>query len=101
MTRREAADERRVLSERSSPGSPQGAADNDRQVLPGRPSPYQLRSRRHIKEGQEQSRRSSAYPLRNGLRISERQAATGRTSPYLTIAGGVEASRSRSRFRPY
>ncbi|GFT74941.1 hypothetical protein NPIL_290261 [Nephila pilipes] len=80
MTRREAADESKVRSERYSLGSPRGVADNDRQVLP---------------------RRSSPYPLRNRLRISERQAATGRTSPYLTGAGGVETARSRSIFRPY
>ncbi|GFT88453.1 hypothetical protein NPIL_596771 [Nephila pilipes] len=97
--RREAADESGVLSRRSSP--PRGATDNHRQVLPGRSSPYQLRNRRHIKEGQEESRKSSPYPLRNRLSISERQAATGRTSPYHTRAGGVETMRSRSRFRPY
>ncbi|GFT00961.1 uncharacterized protein NPIL_582301 [Nephila pilipes] len=44
MTRREAVDENHVLSGRSSPGPPRGAADNDRQVLPGRSSPYQLRT---------------------------------------------------------
>ncbi|GFS35430.1 hypothetical protein NPIL_79661 [Nephila pilipes] len=101
MTRREAADESKVLSGKSSPGPPRGVADNYRQVLPGRSSPYQLRSRRHIKEGPEQSRRSSPYPLRNRLRISEKQAATGRTSPYLTRAGGVETTRSSRRFWPY
>ncbi|GFS82691.1 hypothetical protein NPIL_278291 [Nephila pilipes] len=46
-----------VLSGRSSPGPPQGATDNHRQVLPGRSSPCRLSSRRHIKEGQEESRR--------------------------------------------
>ncbi|GFT17836.1 hypothetical protein NPIL_150681 [Nephila pilipes] len=51
MTRIEATDESQVLSKRSSPGPSRGAADNDRHVLPGRSSPYQLRSRRHIKEG--------------------------------------------------
>ncbi|GFS71877.1 hypothetical protein NPIL_194971 [Nephila pilipes] len=101
MTRGEAVDESKVLSRRSSPGPPRRAADNDRQVLPGRLSPYQLRSRRHIKEGQEQSRRSSPYPLCNRLSISEKQAATERTSPYLTRVGGVETARSRSRFRLY
>ncbi|GFT74943.1 hypothetical protein NPIL_290271 [Nephila pilipes] len=98
MTRRGANVESQVLSRRSSPGPPRGAADNDRQVLPGRSSPYQLRNRRHIKEGQEESRWSSPYPLRNRLSISQRQAATGRTSPYLTRAGGVETTRSR--FQP-
>ncbi|GFT79089.1 hypothetical protein NPIL_467991 [Nephila pilipes] len=101
ITRGEAADENQVLSGRSSLGPPRRATDKYRKVLPGRSNPYQLRSRRHIKEGQEQSWRSSPYPLRNRLRISERQAATGRTSPYLTRAGGVETARSRSRFRPY
>ncbi|GFT27314.1 hypothetical protein NPIL_311991 [Nephila pilipes] len=101
MTKREAADESKVLSERPSPGPPRGVTDNDRQVLPWRSSSYQLCSRRHIKERQEQSRRSNPYPLRNRLPISERQAATGRTSPYLTRAGGVETARSKSRFRPY
>ncbi|GFU56224.1 hypothetical protein NPIL_263801 [Nephila pilipes] len=76
MTRREAADKSGVLSRRSSPVPPR---DTDRQVLPGRSSPY---------------------PLSNRLRISERQAATGRTSPYLTRAGGVETARSRSNFGP-
>ncbi|GFU19619.1 hypothetical protein NPIL_413351 [Nephila pilipes] len=80
MTRREAADENQILSGRSSPGPPRGAADTDRQVLPWRSSPY---------------------PLRNRLRISEKQAATGRTIPYLTRARGVETARNRSRFRPY
>ncbi|GFS40132.1 hypothetical protein NPIL_350381 [Nephila pilipes] len=91
MTRREAADE----SGRSSPGPPRGATDSRRQVPPRRSSPYQLRSRRHIKEEQEESRRSSPYPLRNRLSIGERQAATGRTK-----VGEVETARSR-RFRPY
>ncbi|GFS85770.1 hypothetical protein NPIL_684451 [Nephila pilipes] len=100
MTRREATEENQLLSGRSSPGKPRGAADTDRQVLLGRSSPYRLRSRRHIKEGQEESRRSSPYPLRNRLSISEKRAATERTSPYLTRAGGVETARSRSRFRP-
>ncbi|GFT12931.1 hypothetical protein NPIL_519401 [Nephila pilipes] len=62
MTRREAADESEALSRRSSPGPPLGATDSHRQVLPGRSSPYRLRIRRHIKEGQEESRRSSPYP---------------------------------------
>ncbi|GFS40012.1 hypothetical protein NPIL_229931 [Nephila pilipes] len=44
MTRREEADESKVLSGRFSPGPPREATDNDRQVLPGRSSPYQLRS---------------------------------------------------------
>ncbi|GFS98619.1 hypothetical protein NPIL_342331 [Nephila pilipes] len=57
MTSREAADESGVLSRRSSPGPPRGVSDNERQVLPERSSPYQLRSRRHNKEGQEESRR--------------------------------------------
>ncbi|GFS89902.1 hypothetical protein NPIL_64221 [Nephila pilipes] len=84
MTRKEAADEKQVLSERSSPGPPRGAVDNYRQVLPGRSSPYQLRSRRHIKEGQEESRRSSPYPLRNRLlRIPARgKRQQKETSPY-------------------
>ncbi|GFS83642.1 hypothetical protein NPIL_362161 [Nephila pilipes] len=77
---REANVESKVLSGRYSPGPPRGAADNDRQVLPGRSSPY---------------------PLHNRLRISERQAAIGRTSPYLTRAGGVKTARNKSRFRPY
>ncbi|GFW59643.1 hypothetical protein TNCV_2756521 [Trichonephila clavipes] len=55
-------------------------------VLPGWSSPYQLRSRRHINERKELSRRSNPYPPRNKLLISERQEPTGRTSPYLTRA---------------
>ncbi|GFQ73973.1 hypothetical protein TNCT_233471 [Trichonephila clavata] len=43
-----------------------------RQVLPGRSSPYQLRSKRHSNERQELARRSSPYTLR----MSVRQAAT-------------------------
>ncbi|GFU01367.1 hypothetical protein NPIL_599041, partial [Nephila pilipes] len=101
MTSRETADESGVWSEGSSPGPPRGATDSHRQVLPGRSSPYQLRSRRHIKEGQEESRRSSPYPLRNRLSISERQATAERKSTYLTKARRVETASSSRRFRPY
>ncbi|GFT69217.1 hypothetical protein NPIL_690551, partial [Nephila pilipes] len=94
MTWREAVDE----SGRSSPGPPRGATDSRRQVPPRRSSPYQLRSRRHVKEEQEESRRSSPYPLRN---ISETQAETERTSAYLTKARGVETASSSRRFRHY
>ncbi|GFT59992.1 hypothetical protein NPIL_350301 [Nephila pilipes] len=95
MTSREVAG---VLFSRSSPGPPRVATDCHRQVPPGRSSPYQLRSRRHVKEEQEESRRSSPYPLRN---ISETQAETERTSAYLTKARGVETASSSRRFRPY
>ncbi|GFS79595.1 hypothetical protein NPIL_276921 [Nephila pilipes] len=80
MTRREAAVERKVRSGKSSTGPTRGVTDKDRQVLPGKSSPY---------------------PLRNRLSISERQAATGRTIPYLTRAGGVETARNGRRFQPH
>ncbi|GFS93167.1 hypothetical protein NPIL_406111, partial [Nephila pilipes] len=98
MTSREAAEVAGVLFSRSSPGPPRGATDSHGQVPPRRSRSYQLRSKRHIKEGQEESRRSSPYPLRN---ISETQAETERTSAYLTKARGVETASSSRRFRPY
>ncbi|GFT90839.1 hypothetical protein NPIL_367621 [Nephila pilipes] len=101
ITSREAADESGIVFGRSSPSPPRGATDSHRQVPPRRSSSYQLRSKRHIKDGQEESRMSSPYPQRNRLSIRERQAATERTSTSLTRAGGVETMRSRSRFRPY
>ncbi|GFR12692.1 hypothetical protein TNCT_183621 [Trichonephila clavata] len=45
--------ERQAMSEKSSLFPPRGAKDKDRQVLPGRSSPYQPRSRRHVIERQE------------------------------------------------
>ncbi|GFR14497.1 pol polyprotein [Trichonephila clavata] len=109
MTRRDAFDEKQVLSGRSSP-CPQRStvAASDRQVLPEKSSPYHLRSRGHINERQELSRRSSPYSLRNRLHISERQAIPGRSIPYITRCRmetrrqveGTSTSR-RNRFRPY
>ncbi|GFY61252.1 hypothetical protein TNIN_495851 [Trichonephila inaurata madagascariensis] len=62
MTRREAADERQVLSGRYIPGLYRGAVNKDKTVQPGRPSPYELCSRRHFSKTQELSRRLSPYP---------------------------------------
>ncbi|GFY73667.1 hypothetical protein TNIN_46011 [Trichonephila inaurata madagascariensis] len=94
--------ERSVLSGRYSPCPYRGTINKDRQVLPGRSSPYELRNKRHFSGIQDQSRRSSPYPLCNKMRSNKRPVASGRTSPYIMRAGEVETEKNRrSGVQPY
>ncbi|GFQ87800.1 hypothetical protein TNCT_308091 [Trichonephila clavata] len=94
--------DRQAMSGRSSPWPPQGAANNNKKLLPGRSSPYQLRSRRQVSERQKSYRKSSPYTIRIILRNNEKQGSSVRRSLYLIRAGGVETAKSKiSTFRPY